>query len=379
MTVMRTCPALLAALCLGACFPNPAPTPAEAPRLDWPTVLGSVRRDGFAGLPIPDGAAVEWSIGAGKGLLAAPLVVPPLLITGTSNRMVVAYSTATGNPNWERHIDGAIGKAVVAGDGRVFAVSEERDGAAYALEPLHGRVAWKEKVGYAVAEPLIMGDTLVVPVEAERVVALRAADGHRIWTTRLPAPPATTPVPFRDVLVLAARNDSVYLLRRGDGAITARGLLGGHASSTVPALTGDTLLVPVESGGMVALRLPALERLFVVRGSTSTPPVPVLAAPVVAPDGSVYFLESNGDVWRVPPRSATAQRLASLRGGARASLTLARNGLVVGLLNGTLVHLRFDGTIAWSIQLDGSIFAPAAPGDGALYVPLERGRIVKVR
>ena len=68
-----------------------------------------------------------------------------------------------------------------------------------------------------------------------------------------------------------------------------------------------------------------------------------------------------------------------LGGGARASLTLARNGLVVGLLDGTLARVNFDGAVAWSIKLDGSIFAPAAIADGALYVPLQRGRIVKVR
>ncbi len=369
--------ALLAGL-LGGCIPNPAPTPTAVPELAWPTVLGSVRRDGFARALAPDSAVVEWSIGAGKGLLASPLIAPPLVITGTSNRMVVAYSTATGHPNWERHIDGAIGKAVVATDGRVFAVSEERDGVAYALEPLHGRIAWKEKVGYATAAPLIVGDTLVVPVEEERVVALRTADGHVAWSTRLPAPPATTPVPYQDVLAVAARNDSVYLLRRSDGAITRRGPLGGYASSTVPALMGDTLLLPVETGGLVALRLPSLERLFAVQGTTGAA-VPVLAAPAVAPDGSVYFLESGGDLWRLPPGSATAQRLAHLGGGARSALTLARNGLVVGLLDGTLARVNFDGTTAWSIKLDGSIFAPAAIADGVLYVPLQRGRIVKVR
>jgi outer membrane protein assembly factor BamB len=378
LLLMRTC-AALAALTLGACIPNPAPTPTAVPSLSWPTVLGSVRRDGFAAAPAPDSAVIDWSIGAGKGLLASPLVAPPLIITGTSNRMVVANSTVTGNPNWERHIDGAVGKAVVAMAGRVFAVSEERDGAAYGLEPLHGRIAWKEKIGYAAAAPLIVGDTLVVPLEAERVVALRTRDGHLAWSTRLPAPPATTPVPFGDILAIGARNDSIYVLRRSDGAITGRGALGGYASSTVPALTGDTLLVPVETGGLVALRLPSLERLFTVRGSTGTPAVPVLAAPVVAPDGSVYFLESGGDVWRLPPHATTAQRLASLGSGARASLTLARNGLVVGLLDGTLARVNFDGAVAWSIKLDGSICAPAAIADGALYVPLQRGRIVKVR
>ncbi|HEX9105956.1 MAG TPA: PQQ-binding-like beta-propeller repeat protein, partial [Longimicrobiales bacterium] len=307
---------------------------------------------------------------------------------------------------------GALGAALVAGNGLIYAASQERDGVVYALEPAHGRVRWHKQVGYAAAAPLLLGDTLVLPLEQGALLALRASGdeaGERLWLARLPASPATSPVAWGELLVVAARNDSVYALRRRDGGMAARAAVGGFASAS-PALAGDTLYLPLETGGILTLRLPRLERLFLAKlpgtGPTSATPsasaggettsgsapplsagagpaIPpgaaVLAAPVVASDGSVYFLDAGARLGRIAPGTATASLLADLGGAARAALTLTRDGLLVGKLDGTLALVRFDGRTSWSTTLDGAIAAPAAVVDGVAYVPLLRGRIVKLR
>jgi outer membrane protein assembly factor BamB len=205
------------------------------------------------------------------------------------------------------------------------------------------------------------------------VLALNAADGEERWSSRLPAPAATTPVPYRDLLLVAARNDSIYALTRANGRIVARAPIGGHASAP-PALAGDTLYLPLEAGGIVALGLPAMARLFRAGGSA-----PVLAPPALGADGTVYFLDSSAELWKLPPGSASASRLASLGGAARGGLTLTASGLLVGRLDGVLTLVRLDGGTTWTTRLDGSIAAPAAVVGGAAYVPLQGGRIVKIQ
>ena len=62
-----------------------------------------------------------------------------------------------------------------------------------------------------------------------------------------------------------------------------------------------------------------------------------------------------------------------------ASLTLARDHLLLGSYDGTLTAVSLDGRVAWTYPFDDSIVAPVAVGDQSVYVPLLRGRIVKLR
>lgn len=40
---------------------------------------------------------------------------------------------------------------------------------------------------------------------------------------------------------------------------------------------------------------------------------------------------------------------------------------------------RHTGTVLWTVDLGDSVWAPAVVQDGSIFVPLRRGKVVKLR
>jgi outer membrane protein assembly factor BamB len=93
----------------------------------------------------------------------------------------------------------------------------------------------------------------------------------------------------------------------------------------------------------------------------------------------VYTLARSGQVWSVSSDGQPKQ-LADLRSAATGALTVTANAVLVGLLDGRLVALSLpDGEELWTLDMGDSVQMPPAVQDGNIYVPLRRGRIVKLR
>ena len=368
---------LLAFLWVAAsCGPPPRPVPVEPQELGpgWPMPLGNAKRSPHAGEEAPEeGVAIVWERRVGRGLLAPLVPEGSLLLATAASGRVSALSTTDGRPYWDRRIDRALGNGLTRRGDTLFVASEWRQGRVFALELRRGRRIWAERAGPAPFAPLLLGDTAYVATADGQVVALRTENGRSFWRTRLNGAAVTPVIPHGDGLLVATASDTLYVLARGTGEIVRRKALPGTVSAP-PALIGDTIYLPFHTGELAALRLPTLDKVW--RAPFGAP---ILAAPVAAPDGSLFVLTRSAEVWHVPPGGRAGERLASLDGAARGSLTLARNGLLVGRLDGTLFLLRHDGRIIWQERFDDAIAAPVTVQDGAIYVPLLRGRIVKLR
>src|SRR5690606_18498689 len=110
----------------------------------------------------------------------------------------------------------------------------------------------------------------------------------------------------------------------------------------------------------------------------ATVEAPILAPPAVADNGAVYVLTRDASVWRISG-ARDVRRIAALGGAATGAFTLARGGLLVGRLDGTLFLLDLEGNIIWQMDLGDSIVAPVSVYGGAVYVPLLHGDIVKLQ
>jgi outer membrane protein assembly factor BamB len=100
--------------------------------------------------------------------------------------------------------------------------------------------------------------------------------------------------------------------------------------------------------------------------------------PLAATDGAVYLLTRTGAVWRLGPGADEPVELAAFHRAAGASLTLADDRILVGFLDGTLILLQLDGDIIWRKNMGRSIYAPVTVNQGAIYVPLRDGTVVKL-
>ncbi len=366
---------LLALLGAPGCTRPKAPLPSPLPAGRWPTYLGSQRRDAYAREAAPDTPAVAWRSDAGDGVIAPLVLDGPMLFVPSTNRLALALSAQSGKAYWTRLLAGAPTGGMVEAGGLLFMATEGgAGGTVTALPVAGGKARWSRDAPYSPHSPLLRGDTLVVATETGAVMALATADGALLWRARLPAGVAATPIGLPGGgLALAAADDSLYVLDPETHAIAARAPLGGTVSAE-PTLAGDTLIVPLGTGDVAAFHVPDLAPLW-----SAAIGAPVLAAVQPGPDGALFALNGSAELWRIEPGTGAPRRLAALGGAARGALTLTRDGLLVGRLDGTLFLLRFDGATVWRTTLDAALVAPAAVRSGEIWVPLQSGAVVKLR
>jgi outer membrane protein assembly factor BamB len=172
-------------------------------------------------------------------------------------------------------------------------------------------------------------------------------------------------------IVAFTTSDSVFALRKADGAIIARNFVPGTPAAT-PALSGNTIMVATQDTSIVGIDVHTLAELWRVGVSA-----PVLAPLVVAQDSNVYAAARDGALYRV--RHGNVEKITQLEHAIAGSLTLARDHLLLGSYDGTVLAVSMDGKVAWKYRFNDSVVAPVAVGDQAVYVPLLHGRIVKLR
>jgi outer membrane protein assembly factor BamB len=92
--------------------------------------------------------------------------------------------------------------------------------------PLHP--SWTQDLGAAVyGEPLVVGSTLVVATEGNRVFGLNARTGHRRWSVGLGTPQPQSGLPCGDIDPLGITGTPAYDARTGSVFVVAE-TVGGH-------------------------------------------------------------------------------------------------------------------------------------------------------
>jgi outer membrane protein assembly factor BamB len=369
----RLAGALLAiVLLLPGCSRRNRAVEVDPGAFSWTTVQGDLRRAGTERESVPGNPTVAWTVDIGRGLKSQPVVRQGVLLVAASNRLVAAYSARTGDRFWEQRPNASISGGVVWRSDTLWLATETLSGRAMALQLTKGDDFWERDVGPASHPPLLVGPRLYVATDDGSVSALDAATGEPAWRTRLPGGVGGTPVPHGRSIVAVAARDTIYVLDPAEGDITGR-IAIPSAASALPALRGDLLVLPLRGGGLAAVDLALGE----VRWSAEVG-ADILATPVIAEDGTVYVLTTSAEVWRVAPDAREPVRIAELGGAARASLTLVDGGLLVGRLDGALFFLDRSGREQWRRDLEGSIFAPVAVAEQAIFVPLLDGRLSKL-
>ncbi|HET9439641.1 MAG TPA: PQQ-binding-like beta-propeller repeat protein [Longimicrobiales bacterium] len=360
---------LLAALA-AACGPSPSPVaPLNAPA--YGTLLGNQRRALFEHEPIPTQPTVAWDTDAGSGMRGTLLLVDSVVLAATTNRQMLAFHRESGRRHWDQRFGNAVTTTVLYDNNTVYAATDERDGELIALNTARGRRQWKRGVGAVRFTPLLDQQVIYVGNDAGTVSALRTNRGEQLWRVGLGGGLAETPLDGGAHIVVFTTTDSVFSLRKSDGGLVARGALPATPSAAA-ALHGNTILVPTQDSTVVGLDANSLTVSWQKAVSA-----PVLTAPVVTQDGTAYFAARDGSLYRV--REGQLERIAQLGHAIAGSLTLARGHLLLGSYDGTLLAVSLNGDVVWRHNFNDSIVAPVAVGGGAVYVPLLRGRIVKLR
>lgn len=358
---------MLAGVATG-CF-RPARAIRDLPAGDWTHRLGNARHAPFIDERVPAAVQVAWSADLGRGVPVTPIVQEHVIISAVSGGGIVTASSESGERYWRRRFNAGIAGQVLRVDSRVYFATQHRNGTMYALDLTRGRRIWSRRIGApASAEPAYAEGMIYVPTQHGELIAIDAESGDVAWRIRTGSAAVQPPVALHDDLIITAR-DTLLRIDRARGTVRSRHVIAGAPSAPL-ALRGDTIVIAMHPGIVAAYADAGARELW--RHDVAAP---VLAAPVIA-DSVVFVLTRSAELLRLDPRAAV--HLVALDGSATESLTVTADGALIGTLDGRVTFVRRDGTIVWEKRVAGSVRAPAAVHDSAVYVGTLRGSLVKL-
>ena len=313
-------------------------------------------------------------------LAATPVVVPAAVAAVDWLQSGENSTKAPGNVGaapefreaWRSNVGEGSGEikrlvaAPVAKDGRIYTIDSAQKVSAIDASNGHriwevqlksARPQWDEfSVGGGLA---ITGDKLIVASGFGFAAGLKLSDGSEIWRRPVESPLSSSPAIMGNRAFLTSTNNDFYSIDTDTGEIiwndqalaeTARVL-----SSPSPAVNADILAVGYSSGELIAY-LPANGRRLWTDTLTSTGRYTPLSAindiagkPTIQ-DGIVYAASHSGVLTAIDARSGA--RIWSRTFGSRQGPVIAGDYLfVVGTGGLVACFNKVDGKLAWKREL----------------------------
>jgi outer membrane protein assembly factor BamB len=261
--------------------------PPPVARADWPQVGGGLgHAPGNPALGSPLAEAWRASVGASSNyrrrMVAQPVSDGTSIFTVDAEGVVMATEAASGRRAWrfdttpKEDSDGQLGGGCALADGVLYVVTGLAE--AMALNPADGSVKWRVKLpAPARGAPSVAGGRVFVPTIQNQVVALKTADGEKLWTYAgsavvamalgLPAPAVEG-----DIVVCGLASGEIAAIRASDGRPVWTESLGSGSRgnsladiagvSGLPVIENGRVYVTAQSGSTVAIDLRSGRRLW---------------------------------------------------------------------------------------------------------------------
>lgn len=219
----------------------------------------------------------QWAFDSETGHFAAsPLVINNTIIAPSSNYSVYALSM-DGKQLWKYETKNSVWATPVS-DGKLVYVPS-LDHTLYALNLSDGSLAWKADLGSSlVSGPLLAKDgTLFQTTLNGSVVALKGADGSKVWTSKPLGNLWGTPLQNEDTLFVGDATGKITALSAKDGTFTWQKDATTPASPIIAGgmLLKDGVAFPTEGGSLAAWPFNGEKQLWIqpINGKLYTTPV----------------------------------------------------------------------------------------------------------
>lgn len=347
------------------CAPRGLKAPAHDPRI-WTQYLGAASRAPSAREVLGAELAPLWSADMGKPAAGALAVGERVVAVMGFDRYLTLVDWETGRRLWRRRLNttGAAGP-LLAGD-RVYAVTGGQKGRIYAARLQNGAKLWSFDFRF-VSAPIAVADEVVVAAsENGRIVAIDTADGRVRWRRAL-GRPVRSGVSLIGDRVLAATDDSLFLLSLDDGHTQLVAALPGPLVAP-PALAGQTVIVASPDGYIAAFAAEDLRQLWIRQVGE-----PIFGSPAVARD-TVYAVTVTGRLWAIPLAEPDRGTAVELGVPVRAAPAPLADGVLVGTVGGEVLFAPADGSpVRRRVRVDGPIEQQPIVSRGTLLVADGRG------
>lgn len=239
--------------------------------------------------------AFRWRFATRDAVIATPAVSGDVVYAGSEDRTLYALDARTGALLNAFTTGGPIAVAPAVNGNTVYAGSD--DGALYALDTADLSLRWAFAAGSAIASaPLVMSDTVYFGARDGMLYALKAdsasQDGEVVWQLQA-LEPVTGRIQWKDGVLFAAAEYDLISVDAATGQLRWRRSSDGNYGS--PLVLDNSIFIMTEdeiaqfdaaSGRSVALFAPATQRKFAGLGADST---------------AIYASYANGDVFALAP------------------------------------------------------------------------------
>jgi outer membrane protein assembly factor BamB len=195
---------------------------------------------------------------------SAPLIVNNIVVCGFDNGRIGAYDIATGVERWPRVLATATGTSEIQRlvdvgvdlavyDNIVYAASFQ--GTAAAIEINSGLELWERELSSFTG---IGVDNVNVYVtdDVSSIIALRRLDGTEVWRQQaLRLRDVTSPVRYRNAIVVGDYDGYVHWLSAADGSFLAREHVSSSQITAKPLAVGQLVVLQSEDGTLVAFEI----------------------------------------------------------------------------------------------------------------------------
>jgi outer membrane protein assembly factor BamB len=219
----------------------------------------------------PSPTATSASSSTSSSQVVAITIVGGVAYAGADGT-VYALSTDNGTLLWHSRISGAVGDQPVVAGGVVYVTaSTDITATLYALRASDGAQLWHfssngpvapvaldggTSVGPALYAPIVANGLVYVGVQGDKVLALRAGDGTRLWQFSDHLIGLRPPQLVDGVVYVAAANDvqqgNIYALRASDGRLLWHYKTGAFLSETT--VIDAAVYVTSQDGMLIALQ-----------------------------------------------------------------------------------------------------------------------------
>lgn len=374
---------------------TPIRLPKESRNASW-TQPGGVPTNSPGHLSIGGSLRQTWRASIGQGssddgqLTAVPIVYKGRVYTIDAEGNVSAFSASGGSRVWrialtpenEKGEEGYGGGLAVDG-GRLYAVTGF--GTAVGINPANGSILWTKKLGVPVrSSPTASGGKLFFVTTENRIYCIKGEDGDVVWSYRGVPGAATllsnvSPAVSGDTAVVPLSSGDLVAYKVSQGkpfwadSLAKRGgrsALSALSDPARPVIDRGIVFAVGHSGRMVAVAANTGERLW-TRNIRST------QMPWVAGD-TVFVADENSKLMALSRRGGKVRWVADLPQSRKWNgPVLASNKLWLVSSEGLVVGVDpSSGKVASRLDLDTAVFIAPVVAAGKMYVLADNGRLV---
>ena len=191
-----------------------------------------------------------WKFDAGAPVKSSPALSGNKVIFANNKGRVFALDLSSGLALWEKQLLGNVFSHPVLGDGRAFLGTSE--GKLVALDLEKGNLIWQRDFDGAIfSSPSYYEDALYIGTNERMVYAVDAARGETQWSFKTEGIVNTVPLPSPNYLYLTAWDRNLYVLDRHSGEMKFKTQLKKPAKSS-PIIYRDLLLVHTANDKLIA-------------------------------------------------------------------------------------------------------------------------------